>query len=227
MGALKAFGLCAVLVSGPQAGLNCTSVEQVSLPLIDRWQSEIAQASRRFAIPAGWIRAVMKEESAGLTTLNGRPITSSAGAMGLMQLMPGTWSEMRDRYGFGRDPYDPHDNIMAGAAYLREMYDRYGAAGFLAAYNAGPGRYEAHLIAGRPLPLETRAYVAKIASRLGDDVAEIAAARSLAPPQSTLFIPVGVRSADLSAGAAAPPTPRRTAAASPLFATVTAQEPGR
>ena len=40
---------------------------------------------------------------------------------------------------------------LAGAAYLREMYDRYGAAGFLAAYNAGPGRYEAHLIAGRPL----------------------------------------------------------------------------
>jgi soluble lytic murein transglycosylase-like protein len=49
----------------------------------------------------------MKQESAGLTTLNGQPITSRAGAMGLMQLMPGTWSDMRDRYGLGNNPFDP------------------------------------------------------------------------------------------------------------------------
>src|SRR6185437_7292415 len=103
MGPLKAIGLCAALVSGPAAGQNCPPVEQVSSPLIDRWQVQIVEASRRFAIPEDWIRAVMKEESAGLTTLNGKPITSSAGAMGLMQLMPKTWVEMHDRYGLGRD----------------------------------------------------------------------------------------------------------------------------
>src|SRR5216683_129537 len=51
-------------------------------------------------------------------------------------------TQLRLRYRLGRDPRDPHDNILAGAAYLREMHDRFGAAGFLAAYNAGPGRYQ-------------------------------------------------------------------------------------
>lgn len=86
---------------------------------------------------------------------------SPKGAMGLMQIMPETWAELRIRHRLGSDPYDPRDNILAGAAYLREMRDRYGSPGFLAAYNAGPGRYEEHL-AGRPLPAETRAYVAKL-----------------------------------------------------------------
>jgi soluble lytic murein transglycosylase-like protein len=182
----------------------------------------VREAAQRFGIPARWITSVMGVESA----FDARA-TSPVGAMGLMQVMPQTYARLRRRYGLGADPYHPHDNILAGAAYLREMYDRYGTAGFLAAYNAGPGRYEAHLIAGRPLPLETRAYVAKIAPRLGDDVAEIAAARSLAPPQPTLFVPVGVRSADTSAVTAAPPTQRATAASSPLFATLTARKAGR
>ena len=64
---------------------------------------------------------------------------SPKGAMGLMQLMPETWAALRARYGLGRDAFDPHDNILAGAAFLREMHDRYGSPGFLAAYNAGPG----------------------------------------------------------------------------------------
>jgi hypothetical protein len=162
MGALKVIGLCAALVSGPTAGQNCAPVEQVSSPLIDRWQSEIAEASRRFAIPEDWIRAVMKEESGGLTTLDGRSITSSAGAMGLMQLMPKTWAEMRDQYGRGRDPYEPRDNILAGTAYLREMYDRYGYPGLFAAYHAGPGRMDAYLIAHEPLPEATRIYLQSI-----------------------------------------------------------------
>src|SRR6266704_6782318 len=88
------------------------------------------------------------------------------GAMGLMQIMPKTWTELRARYGLGADPFDPRDNILAGAAYIRELYDRYGAPGFLAAYNAGPGRYERHLATGRPLPDETQAYVATLAPRI-------------------------------------------------------------
>jgi hypothetical protein len=98
--------------------------------------------------------------------------------MGLMQLMPGTWARQRARFGLGADPFDPRDNIMAGTSYLREMYDSYGTPGFLAAYNAGPGRFEAWRDKGRPLPAETRAYVARIAPMLqtGSTPAVMAAA---------------------------------------------------
>lgn len=121
--------------------------------------AHIAAASRRFGVPTAWIVAVMRAESAGDVRA-----VSSAGAMGLMQVMPGTWAELRVRYSLGRNPYDPHDNIIAGTAYLREMWDRYGnVAAMLAAYNAGPARYDEHRATGRPLPAETRAYVASLA----------------------------------------------------------------
>jgi hypothetical protein len=121
----------------------------------------VTEASQRFGLPESWIYAVMRTESAGRVGA-----VSSAGAMGLMQLMPGTWARQRARFGLGSDPFDPRDNIMAGASYLREMYDSYGATGMLVAYNAGPGRYEQYRDNGRPLPAETRAYVAKIAPQL-------------------------------------------------------------
>jgi soluble lytic murein transglycosylase-like protein len=98
----------------------------------------------------------MRAESRGLTVWQGRPITSRAGAMGLMQLMPATWASMRSALGLGGDPYQPRDNILAGTAYLRAMYDRFGYPGLFGAYNAGPGRYGASVNAGRPLPDETR-----------------------------------------------------------------------
>jgi soluble lytic murein transglycosylase-like protein len=129
---------------------------------LDPWSAHISEASHRFAIPQEWIRRVIRAESGGWTMVDGRPITSRAGAMGLMQLMPGTWAEIRDLYGLGSDPYDPRDNILAGAAYLRAMYDRFGYPGLFAAYNAGPKRYAAHLATGRPLPAETVAYVAAV-----------------------------------------------------------------
>ena len=119
----------------------------------------IDEASRRFGIPPSWVRGVMRIESGGRTMLDGRPITSPAGAMGLMQVMPATFAELSGRYGLGSDPYEPRANILAGAAYLREMYDRFGPAQFLAAYNAGPGRVDEHLRTGRALPGETKRYV--------------------------------------------------------------------
>jgi hypothetical protein len=61
--------------------------------------------------------------------------------MGIMRIMPRTWAELRARYGLGADPYGLLDNILAGAAYIRELHNRYGLPGFLAAYNAGPRRY--------------------------------------------------------------------------------------
>ncbi|WP_201531026.1 lytic transglycosylase domain-containing protein [Sphingobium sp. S8] len=122
------------------------------------WAVHVADAARRFGIPKAWIWAVMRVESNG----DSRAV-SSAGAMGLMQIMPGTWANLRARHGLGNNPYNVRDNIMAGAAYLRAMHHRYGnAAAMLAAYNAGPGRYDEYLSRRRPLPAETRAYLAKL-----------------------------------------------------------------
>ena len=145
----------------------------------------VAEASQRFGIPASWIRAVMRAESLG-----DERALSPKGAMGLMQIMPATWAGLRLRYGLGANPYDAHDNIIAGAAYLRELHDRYGAPGFLAAYNAGPGRYEDHLATGRPLPAETRAYVAVLAPLIGDgsvDDAMVVAVLARSWTQAPLF----------------------------------------
>ena len=98
---------------------------------------------------------------------NGNPkALSPKGAVGLMQLMPNTYTDLRVRYGLGADPTDPHDNIIAGTAYLRDMHERFGSAGFTAAYNAGPQRYKEHLATGRPLPDETLAYVTRVAPSL-------------------------------------------------------------
>lgn len=126
------------------------------------FDAHIAEAAQRFGIPAAWISAVIEVESAG----DPRAV-SSAGAMGLMQIMPGTWADLRRAHGFGDAPFDPRGNILAGTAYLRAMYDRFGSPGFLAAYNAGPARYEEYLTLGRPLPAETRTYLAILVPIIG------------------------------------------------------------
>ena len=129
------------------------------------YANHIAEASQRFGIPEHWISAVMKVESAGHVTA-----VSTAGAMGLMQIMPGTWAELRLRHRLGNDPFEPRDNILGGTAYLREMYELFGTPGFLAAYNAGPARYADHLATGRSLPRESRAYVAMLAPMIGSEL---------------------------------------------------------
>jgi hypothetical protein len=128
----------------------------------DPWGPYIAEAAHIYDVPETWIREVMHQESGGNLYRNGGLVTSWVGAMGLMQVMPSTYDELKARYQLGDDAYDPHDNIMAGAAYMREMYDIYGAPGFLAAYNAGPRRLDDYLANLRPLPAETRNYVARI-----------------------------------------------------------------
>jgi hypothetical protein len=134
----------------------------VSAQQTSEWNAPIAEASARFGIPEAWIRSVIQAESRGQATLNGRPVRSPVGAMGLMQLMPGTWRAMRRRHGLGADPDDPRDNILAGTAYLRAMYDRFGYPGLFAAYNAGPARYADHLARGTRLPAETVTYLARV-----------------------------------------------------------------
>ncbi|WP_245315182.1 lytic transglycosylase domain-containing protein [Bradyrhizobium yuanmingense] len=149
---------------------------------VKSFEGFINEASRRFAIAPDWIRAVQRIESAA--DVHAR---SPKGAMGLMQIMPATWAELRECYNLGNDPYDPRDNILAGTAYLRELLDRYGSPGVFAAYNAGPSRYEEHL-AGGALPHETRAYVAKLANLLAIELPPRWASSGESSAAATLFV---------------------------------------
>lgn len=186
MGALKPLALALSLV------LVRPAVGQT----VADWRPFVADASQRFGVPIAWIEHVMQAESGGKTMLGGRPIVSRAGAMGLMQLMPGTWAEMRIALGLGSDPFDPHDNILAGTAYLRRMYDRFGYPGMFAAYNAGPGRYAAYLAGRQRLPGETIAYLVTVGGhRQSRPVATIE------PRKPTLFVVLNVRA---DPGATAP-----------------------
>lgn len=151
MAALKAIGLSLALLVTAVAGA-------ADAPPYD---AEIAIAARRFDLPQAWIRAVIDAESGGDANA-----VSVKGALGLMQLMPDTWAEMRDQYGIQGSVLDPVANIMAGSAYLAEMRNRFGYPGLFAAYNAGPARYEAHLRNGMPLPAETQAYLLKVDAKL-------------------------------------------------------------
>ncbi|MCP3418631.1 lytic transglycosylase domain-containing protein [Bradyrhizobium brasilense] len=146
-----------LVIGGSMPAVSAEKASARGQPTNDRYVTLVAEAAQRFGIPPAWLHAVMRIESHGE-----RRAVSPKGALGLMQLMPKTWADMRARYGLGRDPFDPRDNILAGAAFLRELHDRYGSPGFLAAYNAGPGRYEDFRDRHRPLPAETVAYVAAI-----------------------------------------------------------------
>jgi membrane-bound lytic murein transglycosylase B len=128
-----------------------------------RWDPLIKEASKGFGVPQSWLHAVMQAESGGRTMLDEtHKIVSSAGAMGLMQLMPSTYENMRVAYGLGPDPFDPHDNIFASAAYLRFLRGKYGYPTMFAAYNDGPGNLEEKLASGGLLPTETRLYLVNV-----------------------------------------------------------------
>ena len=134
---------------------------------LHRWDPLIAEASRRFGVPEKWIRIVMQVESGGRTLLGEQqPIVSRAGAMGLMQLMPSTWQDMCAELRLGSDPFAPRDNVLAGAAYLRWLKDKYGYPAMFAAYNDGPGNLEARLTNAGLLPAETRTYVARVTAAI-------------------------------------------------------------
>ena len=159
-----------------------------SSQLLNRWDSVITEASQRFHIPAAWIRAVMRQESGGRTMLGeNQPIVSRAGAVGLMQVLPATYDQMAEQHKLGDDPFDARDNIMAGAAYLRWLHERYGFPKMFAAYNAGPGRVE-H---GGRLPAETRAYVGGITKTLKSAKSSLDLVKLTRPDGATMKIDAG------------------------------------
>jgi soluble lytic murein transglycosylase-like protein len=111
----------------------------------------IDAAARKTAIPPRLLHSLVAAESAY------RPdAVSPKGAIGLMQLMPGTAAQ------YGADPMDPAQNVEAGTAYLRDLLLKYNGdvAAALAAYNAGPGAVDRYH--GVPPYAETRSYVGKV-----------------------------------------------------------------
>jgi soluble lytic murein transglycosylase-like protein len=167
--------------SAALAGSGAAAVRTVN-EASNSFAAYVNDASERFAIPVNWIGSIINIESAG--EVHAR---SPKGAMGLMQIMPATWVELRERYNLGSDPYDPRDNILAGTAYLRELLDRYGSPGVFAAYNAGPTRYEENL-AGGSMPEETRAYVAKLANLLAIELPPRWTSNAQPSAAATLFV---------------------------------------
>ncbi|MFT9257013.1 MAG: transglycosylase SLT domain-containing protein [Acetobacter sp.] len=137
---------------------------------LNPWGPYIREASQRFSIPQGWIRAVMWQESGGHQYIHGHLTRSVHGAVGLMQVKPDTYHELARRYGLGSDPYDPHDNIMAGSGYIRELYDRFGSPDFLAAYSCGPQCMANYRAGSGSLPGYARSYLAAVSPHLNDPV---------------------------------------------------------
>lgn len=201
-------GMLPVISRGDPPAHETSSARSVTLAVtVDPWAVYVTEAARRFAIPKLWIRAIMQAES------DYDPLAvSPKGAIGLMQVMPGTWQELRSRHGLGDDPFEPRDNILAGAAYLAELFDLYGSPGFLAAYNAGPGRYQQHLVTGDPLPAETVDYMAKIVPLIDEHAAiALRSATRLSPSQwldAPLFVARSTTSVD--EGVAGDPPSGRT-----------------
>ncbi|HEY5337971.1 MAG TPA: lytic transglycosylase domain-containing protein [Rhizomicrobium sp.] len=140
-----------------------------SAQLLDRWKPYIVEAARKFDLPQPWIRAVLQRESGGRTMkAEGVPTISPTGAVGIMQLMPGTYNDMRAEYDLGDNPADPHDSVIAGAAYLKWLHRKYGYPNMFAAYNDGPANFDKYLAGGRTLPIETIAYLSSLSGKLGD-----------------------------------------------------------
>lgn len=172
----------------PASGLQLERSASASNPP-DPWSAHICEAAKRFDIPEHWIRAVMHVESS-----NDRLAVSPKGAIGLMQIMPATWQELRAKHRLGDDAFLPRDNILAGAAYMREMIDRFGKRGFLAAYNAGPTRYKEYLTKGRSLPAETVDYVDMLAPLIDGTALIPLTARQHGDRRNALRSPVFVQS---------------------------------
>ena len=158
----------------------------------------IDEAAREWDVDPNWARSVMQQESGGnAVNAQGSPITSKAGATGLMQLMPQTWKDLGVA-----DPTDPVQNIWGGVKYLAQMRDQFKGNIPLAtaAYNAGPDRVNAYVQNGSPLPAETQAYVPAVAGHYQ----KFAGAPQAAAPASAPALPEVPSDADFLKQVSAP-----------------------
>lgn len=212
---VTSIGLPAVVVA--QAADRPITTSSATDPLA----GVIRDAAQRFEIPAIWIRALIEIESGGDARA-----TSSQGAIGLMQIAPETWAELHARYHLGDDPHAPDDNIMAGAALLRELYDRYGAEGFLAAYIAGPRSYDEHLKTGRPLPPEVQIRVAHLLPLIGTTSTD-AATTNRSDELSWTMAPLFIGRVVIGPNADRPQTEDRSVERSAMGSVVTEPPVGR
>jgi hypothetical protein len=146
--------------------------------MVSGFDGYINSAAQRFGVDPSLIRSVIQAES------NGKPnATSHKGASGIMQVMPGTYEELRQKHGLGADRYDPQNNIMAGTAYLAQMQNQFGKDNLdhvLGGYNAGPHRMSQVLSGRASLPSETNKYIQTVRAGL--------------PPQGGNTMPVSLLS---------------------------------
>jgi soluble lytic murein transglycosylase-like protein len=175
-------------------------------------QEKVTLAARRYGVPADLAVRLARQES-GLRQYrsDGRLVVSSAGAIGVMQLMPATAAEL------GVDPYDEDQNIEGGIRYLRQMFDRFGDwKTAVAAYNAGPGRISKVLKQQSSLPAETANYVVAV---MGEPFFPASGASS--PPASGTGSPPDFLAGRVPQTAARPgqpiPKPLKTASAARAF----------
>ena len=154
----SASGLRPAIALFPVTQVDVTT-EFRAVPARRAYEDIIQEAARTYEIDPSLIRAVMQAESAFHPY-----VVSRAGAAGLMQLMPALADEMGVT-----DSFDPRENIMGGARYLKQLLDQHNGniALTLASYNAGPGNVKRY--GGVPPFKETRTYVKKIKAILKRD----------------------------------------------------------
>ena len=141
----------------PRATVSVSIDGVVPIPARIAYHDLIQEAAARYNVSPALIRSVMQAESAFDTSA-----VSRAGAQGLMQLMPA----VAEAFGVV-DPFDPRQNIMAGAEYLRQLLDRYhgNLSLVLASYNAGATAVQEY--GGVPPFEETQTYVRRVTSLVG------------------------------------------------------------
>ncbi|MEC8382169.1 MAG: lytic transglycosylase domain-containing protein [Myxococcota bacterium] len=136
-------------LDGPPPTLK--HVNDKNFPNLDLWDFYILDSATRYALPAALVKAIILAESAMIPTAE-----SNVGAMGLMQLMPGTAKALEVK-----DPWDPQQNIDGGCRYIREQIDNLGNYRLaIAAYHAGPGNVRKYN--GIPPFESTQTYVTRV-----------------------------------------------------------------